>query len=78
MASSLSAQIARELGCRVVAGKYALGDLVEDEGSLAESYQVSRSVIRDAVKVLVGKGLLEVRRGIGTRVRPRFNWSLNG
>ncbi len=76
LAPSLSTQVARELGRRVVSGTYAPGDLVEDEGALAERYQVSRSVIRDAVKILVGKGLLEVRRGIGTRVRSRANWGL--
>jgi DNA-binding FadR family transcriptional regulator len=43
---------------------------------IRDSYQVSRSVVRDAVKILVGKGLLEVRRGIGTRVRPRSSWTL--
>ena len=73
---SLSTQIAREIGRRIVAGNYMQGDLIEDEGALADRYQVSRSVIRDAVKVLVGKGLLEVRRGIGTRVRIRSDWGL--
>ncbi|WP_336055531.1 FadR/GntR family transcriptional regulator [Nitratireductor sp. CH_MIT9313-5] len=76
LAPSLSTQIAREIGRRVVAGHYAPGALVEDEGALAERYQVSRSVIRDAVKILVGKGLLEVRRGIGTKVRERVAWGL--
>ena len=73
---SLATQIVQELGRRIVAGAYGQGDLLEDEGTLAERYQVSRSVIRDAVKILVGKGLLEVRRGIGTRVRPRSAWGL--
>lgn len=73
---SLATQIARELGRRIVAGNYAPGELLEDEGRLALKYQVSRSVVRDAVKILVGKGLLEVRRGIGTRVRQRSSWSL--
>lgn len=73
---SLSTQIARELGRRIVARSYGSGDLIEDEGALAGHYRVSRSVIRDAVKILVGKGLLEVRRGIGTRVRERTNWGL--
>lgn len=73
---SLSTQIVRELGRRIVAGVYRPGDLIEDEAALADRYQVSRSVIRDAVKVLVGKGLLEVRRGIGTRVRLRSSWGL--
>lgn len=76
LAPILSTQIASELGRRVVSGAYPTGALVEDEGTLAEHFQVSRSVIRDAVKILVGKGLLEVRRGIGTRVRERANWGL--
>ena len=76
LAPSLATQMARELGRRIVAGSYEPGRLVEDEGALAERYQVSRSVVRDAVKILVGKGLLEVRRGIGTRVRARVHWGL--
>ena len=73
---SLATQIVQELGRRIVAGAHGQGDLLEDEGTLAARYQVSRSVIRDAVKILVGKGLLEVRRGIGTRVRSRSAWAL--
>jgi len=73
---SLSSQVAREVGRRIVSGSYAPGDLLDSEDSLAARYQVSRSVIRDAVKILAGKGLLEVRRGIGTRVRPRSSWGL--
>ena len=73
---SLAVQVARELGRRIVAGLYGSGDLIEDENALTERYQVSRSVVRDAVKILVGKGLLEVRRGIGTRVRLRADWGL--
>ena len=67
LSPSLATQIARELGRRVVAGSYVVGGLLEDEAALAARFQVSRSVIRDAVKILVGKGLLEVRRGVGTR-----------
>lgn len=73
---SLAVQVARELGRRIVAGIYEPGALVENEQALADRYQVSRSVVRDAVKILVGKGLLEVRRGIGTRVRKRADWGL--
>ncbi len=73
---SLADQVARELGRQIVASRYDQGELIEDEGALAERFQVSRSVIRDAVKILVGKSLLEVRRGIGTRVRGRHAWGL--
>lgn len=76
LAPSLATHMARELGRRIVAGKYEPGRLLEDEAALAARYQVSRSVVRDAVKILVGKGLLEVRRGIGTRVRARAHWGL--
>ncbi len=73
---SLCSQVANEIGRQIVTGRYAPGSLVDDEGALSEGFQVSRTVIRDAVKILVGKGLLEVRRGIGTRVRQRSNWGL--
>jgi GntR family galactonate operon transcriptional repressor len=76
MPHSLATQIAQELGRRIVAQSYMAGDLIEDETALSAKYSVSRSVIRDAVKILVGKGLLEVRRGIGTRVRARRSWGL--
>ena len=76
LTGSLASQVSRELGRRIVAGVYQENDLVEDENTLSNRYQVSRSVVRDAVKILVGKGLLEVRRGIGTRVKPRIEWVL--
>ena len=73
---SLAVQIARELGRRIVAGIYEPTELIEEENSLAKRFRVSRSVVRDAVKILVGKGMLEVRRGIGTRVKSRSEWML--
>lgn len=76
MTPSLSIQVARELGRRIVAGSYEPDSLLSSEDELAERYQVSRVVVRDAVKILVGKGMLDVRRGIGTRVRPRYDWLL--
>lgn len=76
LATSLPSQVARELGRRVVSGAYRSGELIEDEGALAARYKVSRTVIREAVKILSSKGLLDVRRGIGTRVEPRSSWKL--
>lgn len=76
MTPSMPVQVARELGRRIVAGTYEPGTLIDEENTLATRYQVSRVVIRDAVKILVGKGLLDVRRGIGTRVRARNQSSM--
>ena len=76
LAPSLATHVAKEIGKKIISSTYAPGDLIEDETALANHYAVSRSVIRDAVKILVGKGLLEVRRGIGTKVRARQNWGI--
>lgn len=72
----LATQVSRELGRRIVGGHYREDELIEDETKLASRFGVSKSVIREAVKLLVGKGLLEVRRGSGTRVRRRASWAL--
>ena len=74
--ASYSSQIARELGRKIISGDLGEGTLIRDEGALSVEYDVSRTVIRDAVKMLSAKGLLEVRRGSGTRVRFRSSWDL--
>lgn len=74
--ASYSMQIARELGRKIVSGELPEGVLIDDEGALSEKYDVSRTVIRDAVKLLSAKGLLKVRRGNGTRVLFRSSWDL--
>lgn len=76
MSPSLSVQVAKELGRRIVSGSYEINSLIDDENALASRFQVSRVVVRDAVKILVNKGLLEVRRGIGTRVQSRDRWNM--
>lgn len=51
------------------------GRALPTEQELMSTLQVSRSTLREAVKGLVGKGLLEVRPRTGTRVRPRHLWN---
>ncbi|MEM5503094.1 FadR/GntR family transcriptional regulator [Ahrensia kielensis] len=76
VAPGLAIQVSRELGRRIVSGSIAENSLIDDETKLSERYGVSKSVIREAIKLLVAKGLLDVRRGSGTRVRARANWML--
>lgn len=76
LSPSLATQLCREMGRRIVGGHLPEGELIEDETKLATRFGVSKSVVREAVKLLVGKGLLEVRRGDGTRVRRRNQWAL--
>lgn len=76
VAPGLAIQVSRELGRRIVAGTVAEGDLIDDETRLALRFGVSKSVVREAIKLLAAKGLLDVRRGSGTRVRSRQQWML--
>ena len=72
----LASQVCREIGRRIVSGLFPEGQFIDDENKLCERFNVSKSVVREAVKILVSKGLLEVRRGNGTRVRQRASWNL--
>lgn len=72
---SLHSHVVRELGSRIVAGELNPGDVLPREETLAENLQVSRTALREALKVLSAKGLVEARPKVGTRVRPREAWN---
>jgi DNA-binding FadR family transcriptional regulator len=61
----LSDRIVRELEDRIVSGELAPGDHLPTEAELGDVLDVSRSVVRDAVRTLAARGLLEVRQGRG-------------
>lgn len=69
-------QIVRDLGMRIVAGEFAPGSRLPAEAVLLGIFQVSRSVLREAVRVLVAKGLVVSRQRAGVIVRPRSDWHL--
>ena len=54
---------------QILDGRLIVGTLLPPEREFAESLAVSRPVVREAVRTLVTKGLLETRHGIGTTVR---------
>jgi DNA-binding FadR family transcriptional regulator len=59
-----------------VRGTYPSGATLPPEPVLCETFSVSRTVIREAVKVLQEKGLVRVRQGAGTTVTPRSQWNM--
>lgn len=73
---SMHSQIVRDLGLRIVSGEYRPGDRLPVEASLCASYDVSRSVLREATRVLVAKGLVQSKQRAGAIVRPRNEWHL--
>jgi DNA-binding FadR family transcriptional regulator len=64
-----------ELGRAIVTGAFT-DTPFPTEADLAKHYSVSRSVTREAVKMLTAKGLLSARPRQGTVVRPESAWNL--
>lgn len=64
----LVSQVEEELFRYIVEEPVNIGEKIPNEFELVERFGVGRSTIREAVKVLVSKGVLEVRRGSGTYV----------
>ena len=65
-----------ELGRRIVGQEWAEGAALPREADLGGALGVSRSVIREAFRVLGAKGLIRSRTSDGTRVLPRAEWRL--
>lgn len=73
---SLTQQIVNDLGLDIVRGKYDATNPFPIEADLCEQFGVSRSVLREAVKMLTSKGLLRARPRQGTWVQPEEAWNL--
>ena len=76
LSRSLSGQISRKLGERILDGQLLPGQLLPDENALCDEFGVSRTAVREAVKMLTAKGLLSARPRQGTIVQPSSNWNL--
>ncbi|MFC3704952.1 FadR/GntR family transcriptional regulator [Devosia honganensis] len=75
-ARNLHADVLWVLGLAIVSGEYAEGSILPPDGELLERFGVSRTVLREALKTLAAKGMIEARARIGTRVLPRNRWNL--
>jgi DNA-binding FadR family transcriptional regulator len=69
-------QVLHQIGRDICSGRYRPGQVLPSETELCERFAFSRIVIREAIKSLVAKGLLEVRRRVGTLVLERNRWNL--
>ncbi len=72
---NLHGQVVQELGRQIVGGEIAPGENLPREELLAERLKVSRTALREAMKVLSAKGLIESRQKTGTRVRDTVHWN---
>jgi DNA-binding FadR family transcriptional regulator len=63
--------VAETLRRKIVTGEYEIGELLPPETALMAAFDVARTTIRDALRVLETEGLVEVRRGGGGGGRVR-------
>jgi DNA-binding FadR family transcriptional regulator len=73
--TGLHARVLDLLGLAICAGDLASGSVVRID-QLEERYGVSRSVVREAIRVLASMGLVASRRRVGVQVRPASEWNL--
>lgn len=64
----LSERVFIQIREAIMSGRYAAGDKLPSENELAEVFKVSRTSIREAMKMLAGQGLVTVKRGLGAFV----------
>ncbi|MEW9805545.1 FadR/GntR family transcriptional regulator [Mesorhizobium sp. ZMM04-5] len=74
--SSVHASLANEIGMRIVRGDYPPGTILPNEAKWSETFDVSRSAVREAIKMLMAKSLLSSRPKVGSWVEPRERWNL--
>ena len=68
--------VVNELGKEIVSGAYASGTLLPGDVELEQKFDVSRTVLREAMKTLTAKGMIVPKARIGTRITERSNWNL--
>jgi DNA-binding FadR family transcriptional regulator len=72
---SITGRTLDALGEAIVAGRYPPGSAVPPEPLLCDELGVSRTVVREAIKSLVAKGLVSTGPKVGTRVLPAEQWN---
>ena len=73
---NLTYQLTHKLGAAIVQGEYATDKSFPTEAELSLQFNISRSVTREAVKMLTAKGLIASRPRQGIRVMPSTHWNM--
>ncbi|WP_280826397.1 FCD domain-containing protein [Mycobacterium sp. OTB74] len=73
--SALHGNVLTGLGQSIVSGELAVGDVITLDG-VSAGYGVSRSVAREAIRVLESLGMIASRRRIGITIQPETAWNV--
>jgi len=71
----LHAGVLTALGQGIVSGHYATGQVLNLDG-VSATFGVSRSVAREAIRVLESMGMVASRRRVGITIQPSTNWNV--
>jgi len=74
LSRNLHTQIAERIGTSIIRGEIAPGEPLPSEMRICDMLAVSRTAVREAIRILTGKGLVESRAKSGTRVRAPELW----
>ncbi|MBX3028979.1 MAG: FadR family transcriptional regulator [Chloroflexi bacterium] len=74
--AGIHATVVQRIGRRIVTGELTPGEILPEQGELSRLLNVSRTVVREATRVLIAKGLVESRPKRGTVVLPRSSWHI--
>jgi DNA-binding FadR family transcriptional regulator len=69
-------ELVNQLGHQIVGGHFGEGDILPNEGAMSLELRISRTGVREAIKMLTAKGLVSSRPRRGTEVRPVSDWNL--
>jgi len=75
-ARNFHSYVINEIGAGVISGRFPIGTTLPNDAALIDEFGVSRTVLREALKTLEAKGLLEARPKIGTKVAKKNRWNL--
>lgn len=71
---NISDQLVHDLGRKIVTGEFPQGEILPKVEDLSETYEVSRTVVREAYRGLSTLGLVRSNQRAGTVVLPRSEW----
>lgn len=72
---SITFDLTNHLGREIISGRYPPGSTLPNEANISSDFSVGRSAVREAVKMLAAKGLVESRPRRGTQVLPSSGWN---
>ncbi|WP_243709410.1 FadR/GntR family transcriptional regulator [Micromonospora sp. 15K316] len=73
--TGLHARVLEHLGTAICGGELTPGSVLNID-ELVDRYAVSRSVVREVLRVLASMGFIETRRRVGVLIRPASSWNV--